>query len=141
MDGENNNQQPNFEVPAQPGKIESVPSAVPEQLPGRETPGSSAPAQQPTITTDPATIAQPAQDVPIGAPSAQPSTSPPAKDLPDKAADVDLIEKQWVTKAKHIVEKTKNDPYVQNKELSKVKAEYVSKRFNKELKTSEDSAV
>ena len=54
------------------------------------------------------------------------------------ADDVDLIEKEWIFKAKAIVAQTKDDPYVQNKELSKVKAEYVKKRFNKDLKASKD---
>lgn len=51
------------------------------------------------------------------------------------AADVDLIEKVWVSKAKAIIDKTRDDPHTQSNELSKVKVEYVKQRFNKELKT------
>lgn len=53
------------------------------------------------------------------------------------ADDADLIEKEWVTRAKAIVEQTKEDPFQQNKAINKVKAEYIKKRYNKDLKVSE----
>lgn len=53
------------------------------------------------------------------------------------ADDADLIEKEWVTKAKAIVAQTKDDPYQQNQEMTKVKADYLKKRYNKDLKVSE----
>lgn len=130
---------PNFEVPSQPG-VESAPTAVPEKVPNKETPGGGGPAQAPPQTDDAQSIAAPAQNVQVGDPQTAPVSTQTTKAGP-KADDADLIEKQWVDKAKLIVEKTKNDPYVQNKELSKVKAEYVSKRFDKDLKLSEDKAV
>ena len=48
--------------------------------------------------------------------------------------DTDLIEKEWVNKAKQIVEKTRDDPYKQSEELTVVKADYVKKRYNKTIK-------
>lgn len=68
-----------------------------------------------------------------------PATQPPAgvvshHDLPPVADDVDLIEREWVHKAKEIVEQTQGDPYAQNKEISKVKADYIKKRYNKDVK-------
>jgi len=56
---------------------------------------------------------------------------------PATADDQDLIEKEWVHKAKQIVEKTRDDPYIQSKELTKFKADYMQKRYNKSLKMSE----
>lgn len=53
------------------------------------------------------------------------------------AEDVDLIEKAWVEKAKSIVRATHGDPYRQNKELSKIKADYIRKRFNRDMKVAE----
>ena len=50
------------------------------------------------------------------------------------AEDVDLIEKEWVVRAKQIVEQTKFDPFVQNKELAKMKAEYIKSRYKKDIK-------
>lgn len=54
------------------------------------------------------------------------------------ADETDLIEKEWVVKAKHIVEQTKSDPHLQSKEIVKVKADYLKKRYNKEIKVIED---
>jgi hypothetical protein len=67
-------------------------------------------------------------------PTAVPQSAVP---LPAIADDNDLIEKEWVTKAKHIVEQTKHDPYVQNQEVNKMKADYLKKRYNKDLKLSD----
>ena len=53
------------------------------------------------------------------------------------ADDSDLIEKEWVIRAKSIVSQTKDDPNLQNKEVNKIKAEYMKKRYNKDLKVSE----
>ncbi len=53
--------------------------------------------------------------------------------LPMTADDIDLIEKKWVNKAKEIVDETQGDPFKQNQELHKVKADYIKKRFNKDI--------
>lgn len=53
------------------------------------------------------------------------------------ADDADLIEKEWVNRAKAIVLQTKDDPHNQNREMNKVKADYLKKRYNKDLKISE----
>ena len=57
------------------------------------------------------------------------SVAPPAV-----ADDLDLIEKEWVEKAKKIVSNTHNDPYNQNKEMNKFKADYMKKRYGKDIK-------
>ncbi len=48
--------------------------------------------------------------------------------------DNDKIEKEWVNKVKQIVERTRNDPYRQNEELTVVKADYMQQRYNKTIK-------
>ncbi len=55
---------------------------------------------------------------------------------PEEAADSDLIEKEWVIKAKQIVEHTAEDPFQQQEELSKMKADYMKKRYNKDIGSS-----
>ncbi len=70
------------------------------------------------------------------------SASPPVNQLspqsiPVQASDSDLIEQEWVHKAKAIVEQTKNDPHRQNEEINKFKAEYIKKRYNREIKVDE----
>ncbi len=72
--------------------------------------------------------------------STQPSvpTPIPVNSVPDSADDSDLIEREWVSKAKYIVETSRDDPRLQNKEISKLKADYIQKRYNKQLKVSDD---
>ena len=50
----------------------------------------------------------------------------------------DILDEEWVNKAKAIVDKTKNDPYLESLELSKVRADYLKTRYNKDIKVSED---
>ena len=59
-------------------------------------------------------------------------------DVPEIAEDVDLIEKEWVKKAKDIVNATYGDPYTQNKQISKMKVEYIKKRYDREIKTRDE---
>lgn len=94
-------------------------------------PSSGAPAllQMPQDQTMPADDSQKPTPVPISPPT--------TAQLP--AADINLIEKEWVEKAKQIIAKTRNDPFSQKNEVSKIKADYIHKRFNKPVKT--DDAV
>jgi hypothetical protein len=59
-------------------------------------------------------------------------------EVPDVAEDVDLIEKEWVKKAKDIVNATYGDPYTQNKQISKMKIEYIKKRYDREIKARDE---
>lgn len=56
---------------------------------------------------------------------------------PTLAADDDLIEKEWVDKAKKIILETKDDPYKREREVSKLQADYLRKRYGKELGVSD----
>jgi hypothetical protein len=97
--------------------------------------GASPAAASPPVQIPPQAITMPLPD-----PGAQQMVAPVAtpSHLPQIADDGDLIEKEWVVKAKEIVEKTKHDPYLQNQEINKVKADYLKKRYNKELKVSSE---
>jgi hypothetical protein len=69
--------------------------------------------------------------------SGQPQTSvTPVHTAGLIADDADLIEKEWVLKAKAIVAHTRKDPHLQNLEMTNIKADYLKKRYNKDLKTS-----
>jgi len=59
-------------------------------------------------------------------------------DSPVIADDNDLIEQEWVDKARAIIEKTREDPHMQNKEISEVKADYIKKRYNKEINVKKE---
>lgn len=52
---------------------------------------------------------------------------------PAIAEDDDLIEKEWVDKAKQIVSENKKDPYEQEEKVSNLKIDYLKKRFGREL--------
>ncbi len=57
--------------------------------------------------------------------------------LPMEANDTDLIEKEWVDVLQEIVRQTSEDPFSQQMEISKLKADYMKKRYNKDIKRSE----
>lgn len=83
----------------------------------------------------PAPMAPPMPAVPM---TPDPSAMQPVAATPATANDSDLIEKEWVMKAKQIVEHTKDDPYRQNSEMHKIKADYIKKRYNKDIKLVEE---
>ena len=99
---------------------------------------SSSPQGQPSGTAQPQQFTQPVSPYD---PSAQAlaKQAPPSAGHPQIADDADLIEKEWVDKAKEIVARTSQDPYRQNKELTLMKADYLKKRYNKDVRISEDN--
>lgn len=60
-----------------------------------------------------------------------------ADDTPSVANDDDLIEKEWVDKAKKIILQTKDDPYRREQEVEKLQADYLRKRYGRELGASQ----
>ena len=57
-------------------------------------------------------------------------------DNPTTAADDDLIETEWVNQAKKIIAETRDDPHRREQEVSKLQADYLRKRYGKELGSS-----
>lgn len=70
-------------------------------------------------------------------PTSQTATLSGLNDQDLAADDIDLIEKEWVNRAKGIIAQTSHDPHQQNKEINKIKADYIKKRYNKDIKISE----
>jgi hypothetical protein len=58
--------------------------------------------------------------------------------IPEVAADSDLIEKEWVIKAKQIVLHTKDDPHEQSRQLTIFKAAYIKQRYNRTIQLDEE---
>ncbi len=140
MDPNTINTQPNFDLPepiapdkdsapnsSTDSKELSVTNEKPAQEMGKQAPQTAGPMAPPLSTP-----------IPVSDSTASSTADPmtPATNL--IADDVDLIEKEWVTKAKAIVGQTKDNPHLQNKELNKVKADYIKKRYNKDVKVSEE---
>lgn len=61
-----------------------------------------------------------------------------ATDAPATAADEDLIEKEWVDKAKKIIEETKDDPYKREQQIGQLQRDYIKKRYGREIGESHD---
>ncbi|HWT56019.1 MAG TPA: hypothetical protein VN031_03230 [Candidatus Microsaccharimonas sp.] len=75
------------------------------------------------------------QPTPMVAPPAAPSLQ--AGNTPAVAADGDRIEPEWIAKLKQIVGSTQTDPHEQARQLAALRADYMMKRYNKEIKLGE----
>lgn len=124
------------------------------ELPQPQEVPSGMPKEHMSAAPEHAPSPQPSSPQPGAPMQAVPSTPQYTPPMPDPAAmvspvvggaigqqliadDTDLIEKEWVIKAKAIVAHTKDDPYRQNEEMTKMKADYLKTRYNKDLKGSE----
>ena len=120
----------NFELPQPPEgelaedtSLEQLPSRSPENKPQSQSIQASSnaassyalPSNAITVITDDSTVPQAGQSSFTG-------------------KDEDRIDKVWVEKAKSIIVRTKEDPFEQKNQLSKVKADYIKTRFNKTIK-------
>jgi len=56
-----------------------------------------------------------------------------AVSAPALAADEDLIEKEWVDRAKKIIADTRTDPFQQENAVSQLQKDYQKKRYGREL--------
>ena len=65
------------------------------------------------------------------------TVQPVTDDSPIVAGDEDVIEKEWVDKAKKILEETKDDPYGRSERVNQLQRDYLKKRYNKDLGASE----
>ena len=113
---------------------------MPPQPPASAPPaGPPAPAEQP-VDAAAASWLPPTVPVQAGAGNGQPASSQGQTMVPAPhvADDGDVIEKEWVQRAKHIVEQTRQDPYKQTRELHKFRAEYMKKRYNKVIEPVEE---
>lgn len=72
----------------------------------------------------------------VSAPPVDDTTTVVDDDSPATASDEDLIEKEWVDKAKQIISTTKQDPYKQERQVGQLQADYLRKRYGKELGSS-----
>ncbi len=126
---------PQFKAPEaapMPGAVEAGPQLKgPErgadagERPSQNIDNTGAPQQAP-VTAPPPLPPSPA------APIVQTGAGPSA------AADEDLIEKEWVEKAKQVIADTRHDPYLQEREVSKLQADYLKKRYGKDIKLSSE---
>lgn len=81
---------------------------------------------------DAAAFSQPVQPVAIPVPDPVVPVSVPTLG-PVTANDDDVIEKEWVDKAKQILSETKDDPHQRSNRVNELQKDYLKKRYGKEL--------
>ena len=79
-----------------------------------------------------AQVAMPALPTPVLT-APQQGQSVTSDDSPIVANDDDLIEKEWVDKAKKILAETRDDPYKREQEISKLQIEYIRRRYGRQI--------
>lgn len=112
---------------------ESVPSLPP--IEAQPLQGHEAYEQRAEHTVNAQNLgAQAAPPVPQVAPQAPPVPITPDSaglNTPIVAADEDLIEKEWVDKAKEIIQQTAGDPHARTEKVNELQRSYLQKRYGK----------
>jgi hypothetical protein len=125
----------NFELP-QPVPKEAVTDNGLEELPVR-SPENKPEIQPIALSSDAASsMALPSQTIATTL-TDDASTTSDNSQVAGYAKDSDRIEKVWIDKARTIINKTKDDPYEQKQQISRVKADYIKSRFSKTIKTDD----
>lgn len=133
MNPNNNDHSENYNLPKPQPEVSAADPLAERPVNENSVAGPEA-AHAPAIPSS--SVAIPAVPNPL-TDATTPSTVPISDDQL-MADDADLIEKEWVSKAKAIVDNTRNDPHLQNKQINLVKADYIKKRYNKDIKVSKD---
>lgn len=66
-------------------------------------------------------------------------SDPAAQPAPLTAADVDVIEPEWVKKAEEAVAKNREDPRAEESAVEAVQIEYLKKRYNLDVKAGDET--
>lgn len=85
----------------------------------------------PTTISTSQSVAAPPVDTPIPATQVRPSELVP----PDESKEADFSDA--VAQAKQIIERTRDDPFAQSRELSELKAQVMKQHFNKDINTAD----
>lgn len=133
--------EPTLPMPQSPDKLPVSPPVTTEGFSSVEVVPAAAPERVGELPPAAATVSMPSTPA-ITQPQVQMSQAPAGaqggvQDSPMIADDVDVMEKEWVDKAKRIVSETKDNPHQQEKEVSKLQADYLMKRYNKKIKLAE----
>ncbi len=78
-------------------------------------------------------VALPAPAAPVSAANDEATLPLVQDDTPSIANDNEIIEKEWVDKAKKVIAETKDNPYLREQEVSKLQADYLLKRYGRKL--------
>lgn len=129
------------QAPDNPGYSYEIPPNY--ASPEREQAQHERTAERSPIEIAPAMPPQaPVQIPPVTPPTFQPQTSD-GVDLaqganPINANDDDVIEKEWVDRAKQVLSQTREDPYQREKAIGELQRDYLMKRYGKQLGSTAD---
>lgn len=131
----------NLPLPGGPELPPQAPTHNNERIPVLPTPESGLETGQERVEQTAEASAAAADAAYQGAPASTPVPvlSPPVQstdDSPTVAGDEDVIEKEWVDKAKKIILETKDDPFGRSSRVNELQKDYLRKRYNKELGAS-----
>jgi hypothetical protein len=137
----NRNESPGLSLPAPVAETGAPTFSAQEN--GQKNPETgTASAEKSTAISPPAMVPVSTNPAPqITPPQAQSTTNDDvtksSKGVVSKVIeDKDLIEKEWVEKAKAIINQNRDNPYKQTEDITGVKAEYLEKNYNKSIKLS-----
>lgn len=83
----------------------------------------------------PTTASVQQQTTPIPLPQQpQPQTTPIVQQAPSEVE----MDKAWVDRAVVLLDKTREDPFLQSQEVARLKAQYMQSRFEKEIKVAQE---
>lgn len=122
-----------------PEQLPLPPAPAGERIPVLPSPeaGIETGAERREQTADAAAAVADAAATSTPTPIADPTQTSPVTPVQSSglvaAVDEDVIDKEWVDKAKQIVSGTKDDPHQRSTEVATLQKEYLQKRFNKEL--------
>lgn len=133
MEPRQHEQAPNTELlPTQPIGGEYLPLGYEQGQERRQERGPEVGQVQAEV----AQVAMPALPAPVVPVVSQVQQSDDSSSL--AASDDDLIEKEWVDRAKSIIAATKDDPYKREQEISKLQIEYIRKRYGRTIGSAGD---
>ena len=124
-------------MPAIPGGVEYRPPGTTESA--ERQVGQSAEQLKAGAVEQAGSLAQPAISVvplPVVSSTASDESISDATN-PIIASDEDLIEREWVDQVKKIIVLTKDDPYERARVIAQLQADYLKKRYNKQLGQAE----
>jgi hypothetical protein len=137
-----NSPNPNIMGPATPEQagapisVENAPNTLPNPEAPLSSPEQARSAEQLAVDHAGAMPLPTAPVVAAGQPMAAPLPATDAsapKATPVSAADGNLIEKEWIDKVKQVISHTADDPHAQQREISRLVADYVLKRTGRTI--------
>lgn len=119
-----------YDVPPNFASPETLPTTSPERVEQRSAVEL---APSPPMMPMPAMPVPPVTQAPVPVVSNDPATANPIA-----ANDDDVIEKEWVDRAKQVIIQTKDNPYAREKAIGELQRDYLAKRYGRQIGASND---